>query len=458
MFNDTIAAISTAVSASGIGIIRVSGAQAMEIADRVYRSKIKDKKLTDVPTHTIHYGHICDGEEIIDEVLVMVMRGPRTFTGEDTVEIDCHGGIYAMKKVLDTVLKQGARIADPGEFTKRAFFNGRLDLSQAEAVMDVIQSKNRYALKNSIQQLKGSVKSKIEKIRKKIIRELARIESALDDPEHMSLEGYGEQLRDVVEEQRQEIRRLLSTVERGKIIQEGVQTAILGKPNVGKSSLLNMLVGEDRAIVTEIAGTTRDVLEEYIHFGGASLKIVDTAGIRDTADRVESIGVDKALEQAKQADLILYVVDSSVSLDENDHRIIEMIQDKNVIVLLNKSDLPTVVDTDRLTELTGKAVIPISAREGTGFEELESCVASMFFQGKVDLPEDVYITSLRHKDLLEGALESLDQVIASIDADMPEDFYSIDLMHAYASLGYILGEAVDEDVINEVFENFCMGK
>ncbi len=458
MFNDTIAAISTAVSASGIGIIRVSGAQAMEIADRVYRSKIKDKKLTDVPTHTIHYGHICDGEEIIDEVLVMVMRAPRTFTGEDTVEIDCHGGIYAMKKVLDTVLKQGARIADPGEFTKRAFFNGRLDLSQAEAVMDVIQSKNRYALKNSIQQLKGSVKSKIEKIRKKIIRELARIESALDDPEHMSLEGYGEQLRDVVEEQRQEIRRLLSTVERGKIIQEGVQTAILGKPNVGKSSLLNMLVGEDRAIVTEIAGTTRDVLEEYIHFGGASLKIVDTAGIRDTADRVESIGVDKALEQAKQADLILYVVDSSVSLDENDHRIIEMIQDKNVIVLLNKSDLPTVVDTDRLTELTGKAVIPISAREGMGFEELESCVASMFFQGKVDLPEDVYITSLRHKDLLEGALESLDQVIASIDADMPEDFYSIDLMHAYASLGYILGEAVDEDVINEVFENFCMGK
>ena len=458
MYNDTIAAISTAVSASGIGIIRVSGSKAVEIADRVYKSKAKKKKLTNVPTHTIHYGHIYDGGEMVDEVLVMVMRAPRTFTGEDTVEIDCHGGIYAMKKVLDTVLKQGARIAEPGEFTKRAFFNGRLDLSQAEAVMDVIQSKNRYALKNSIQQLKGSVKKKIEEIRRQILHEIARIESALDDPEHMSLEGYESELRAIVEEQERKIRRLLSTVAGGKVIQEGIRTVILGKPNAGKSSLLNVLVGEDRAIVTEIAGTTRDVLEEYIHFGGTALKIVDTAGIRNTADVVESIGVDKAVDQAQQADLILYVTDASVPLDVNDFRIIEMIRDRQAVVLLNKSDLPGVVNTEELTALTGKTVIAVSAREESGFEKLESCIESMFFQGNLDLPEDIYITNLRHKKLLEEALESLRQVQDSLEAKMPEDFYSIDLMHAYETLGNILGESVDEDVIREIFENFCVGK
>lgn len=457
MYTDTIAAISTAVSASGIGIIRLSGGQVLEIADRVYKSK-GNKRLADVPTHTIHYGHIYDQDEMVDEVLVMVMHAPRTFTGEDTVEIDCHGGIYAMKKVLDTVLKNGARIAEPGEFTKRAFLNGRLDLSQAEAVMDVIQSKNRYALKNSIQQLKGSVKNKIEKIRKVILREIAQIESALDDPEHMSLDGYREHLEETVTEQQSEICRLLSTVANGKVIQEGIRTVILGKPNAGKSSLLNVLVGEDRAIVTEIAGTTRDVLEEYIHFGGAALRIVDTAGIRNTSDIVESIGVDKAKEQAEQADLILYVTDASVPLDENDFHIIEMIRDKPAVVLLNKSDLPAKVSTDELAQLTEKTVIQASAKEGSGFEELESCVASMFFQGGLDLPEDIYITNLRHQGLLEDAAESLRQVQISLDADMPEDFYSIDLMNAYESLGCILGESVDEDVVNEIFNNFCVGK
>lgn len=457
MYKDTIAAISTAVSASGIGIIRLSGSQALEIADRVYRSKV-NKKLQNVPTHTIHYGYIYDNDEVVDEVLVMVMREPRTFTGEDTVEIDCHGGIYAMKKVLDTVLKNGARIAEPGEFTKRAFLNGRLDLSQAEAVMDVIQSKNRYALRNSIQQLKGSVKIRIEQIRKIILHEIAYIESALDDPEHISLYGYGEHLRETVEEQQKGIQRLLSTVSNGKIIQEGIRTVILGKPNAGKSSLLNVLVGEDRAIVTEIAGTTRDVLEEYIHFGGAALKIVDTAGIRDTSDIVESIGVDKAKEQAEQADFILYVVDGSVPLDENDFHIIDMIQDKQAVVLLNKMDLPAKVQAKQLEGLTGKIVISVSARNESGFDKLESCISSMFFQGKLDLPEDVYITNLRHQGLLEDALESLRQVEVSLNAGMPEDFYSIDLMNAYEALGSILGEAVDEDVIHEIFENFCVGK
>ena len=455
---DTIAAISTAVSASGIGIIRVSGNRAVEIADQVYRSKKKNWNLSDAETHTIHYGHIYDGGEMVDEVLVMLMRAPRTFTGEDTVEIDCHGGVYAMKRVLETVLKQGARIAEPGEFTKRAFLNGRLDLSQAEAVMDVIQSKNQHALNNSIRQLKGSVKQKITEIRQKILYETAYIEAALDDPEHMSLDGFDDRLLDTVEEQKDRIEQLLSTSEDGKMIQEGIRTVIVGKPNAGKSSLLNVLLGEERAIVTEIAGTTRDTLEEYIHMGGVTLRLVDTAGIRQTSDLVESIGVDKALNQAEQADLVLYVADASVPLDESDYQIMDMITGKQAIIILNKSDLPEKVSARELERLTGKQVITVSAKEETGLEELKSQIESMFFQGKLHLPEDVYITNLRHKKLLQEAGESLNQVLDSLHAHMPEDFYSIDLMSAYEALGSILGESVDEDVINEIFHKFCVGK
>lgn len=455
---DTIAAISTAVSASGIGIIRVSGNRAVEIADQVYRSKKKNWNLSDAETHTIHYGHIYDGGEMVDEVLVMLMRAPRTFTGEDTVEIDCHGGVYAMKRVLETVLKQGARIAEPGEFTKRAFLNGRLDLSQAEAVMDVIQSKNQHALNNSIRQLKGSVKQKITEIRQKILYETAYIEAALDDPEHMSLDGFDDRLLDTVEEQKDRIEQLLSTSEDGKMIQEGIRTVIVGKPNAGKSSLLNVLLGEERAIVTEIAGTTRDTLEEYIHMGGVTLRLVDTAGIRRTSDVVESIGVDKALNQAEQADLVLYVADASVPLDESDYQIMDMIKGKQAIIILNKSDLPEKVSARELERLTGKQVITVSAKEETGLEELKSQIESMFFQGKLHLPEDVYITNLRHKKLLQEAVESLNQVLDSLHAHMPEDFYSIDLMSAYEALGSILGESVDEDVINEIFHKFCVGK
>ncbi len=455
---DTIAAISTAVSASGIGIIRVSGTRAVEIANQVYRSKKKNWELSQAATHTIHYGHIYDGEEIVDEVLVLLMRAPRTFTGEDTVEIDCHGGVYAMKRVLEAVLKKGARIAEPGEFTKRAFLNGRLDLSQAEAVMDVIQSKNQQALNNSIRQLKGSVKQKITEIRQKILYEIAYIEAALDDPEHMSLEGFDERLLDTVKEQKLRIEQLLSTSEDGKIIQEGIRTVIIGKPNAGKSSLLNVLLGEERAIVTEIAGTTRDTLEEYIHMGGVALKLVDTAGIRQTSDVVESIGVDKALNQAEQADLILYVADASVPLDESDYQIMEMIKEKQAIILLNKSDLPEKVNARELVRLTGKHVTEVSAKEETGLEELKIQIESMFFQGRLQLPEDIYITNLRHKKLLQEAVESLNQVLDSLYSHMPEDFYSIDLMTAYEALGSILGESVDEDVINEIFHKFCVGK
>ena len=454
----TIAAISTAMSASGIGIVRISGEDAMEVISRIYRSKGGKKRIKEVPSHTIHYGYIYDGEELIDEVLVMIMRAPRTFTGEDTVEIDCHGGVFAMKRVLETVLKNGAEIADPGEFTKRAFLNGRMDLSQAEAVMDVIQAKNEYALRSSIDQLKGSVQKAICDIREKIIYHIAYIESALDDPEHISLEGYPQELLEVVDKEQLEIKKLLKSSSDGKMIQEGIQTVILGKPNAGKSSLLNLLLGENRAIVTDIAGTTRDILEEYITLHGITLKIVDTAGIRETEDIVEKIGVDRAREMAQKADLILYVVDSSVPLDSNDEEIMSMLNGKKAIILYNKTDLKAAIEIDRLREKTGHPVIPISAKEETGITELEEKIKDMFFGGELSFNDEVYITNARHKAALEEADKSLDLVRNSIQGGLPEDFFSIDLMNAYENLGKILGESVGEDLVNEIFSKFCTGK
>ena len=450
----TIAAISTAMSASGIGIIRISGENAMDVISRIYRSKGGKKKIKEVPTHTIHYGYIYDGEELIDEVLVMIMHAPRTFTGEDTVEIDCHGGVYAMQRVLDTVLKNGAEIAEPGEFTKRAFLNGRMDLSQAEAVMDVIQAKNEYALRSSMDQLRGSVQKAIRDIREKLIYHIAYIESALDDPEHISLDGYPQELLEVVDNEQKEVKRLLKTSSDGKMIQEGIQTVILGKPNAGKSSLLNLLIGENRAIVTDIAGTTRDILEEYITLHGISLKIIDTAGIRETKDIVEKIGV----EMAQKADLILYVVDSSVPLDENDEEIMEMLTGKKAIILYNKTDLQPEIQPEILKEKTGHPVIPISAKEEKGITELEEQIKDMFFGGEISFNDEVYITNARHKAALEEADRSLDLVRNSIEMGMPEDFFSIDLMNAYENLGKILGESVGEDLVNEIFSKFCMGK
>lgn len=454
----TIAAISTAMSTSGIGIIRISGEDAMEVISRIYRSKGGKKDITKVSTHTIHYGYIYDKDELIDEVLVMIMKAPRTFTGEDTVEIDCHGGVYAMKRVLETVLKNGARLAEPGEFTKRAFLNGRLDLSQAEAVMDVIQAKNEYALKSSMEQLRGSVLRAIREIRETLLYHIAYIESALDDPEHISLDGYPQELRAIVEKEEQEVDHLLKSASDGKMIQEGIKTVILGKPNAGKSSLLNLLVGENRAIVTDIAGTTRDILEEYITLHGITLRMIDTAGIRETEDVVEKIGVGKAKEMAKDADLILYVVDSSAPLDENDEEIISMLEDKKTIVIYNKTDLISVVDKGELEEKTGRPVIPVSAVEETGIRELEEKIKELFFNGELSFNDEVYITNARHKEALEAARNSLELVRNSIDLGMPEDFFSIDLMNAYESLGKILGEAVGEDLVNEIFSRFCTGK
>ena len=477
---DTIAAVATAMSASGIGIVRISGEDCMDVIHRIYRSKGGKFDIRTADSHTIHYGYIYDGEEIVDEVLVMIMKAPRTFTGENTVEIDCHGGVYAMRRVLETVVKNGARIAEPGEFTKRAFLNGRLDLSQAEAVIDVIQSQNSYALKSSISQLKGSVKKTIEELRSKILYHIAYIESALDDPEHISLDGYSSQLRTDVEDELAKVARLLATASDGKMIKEGIKTVILGKPNAGKSSLLNLLVGENKAIVTDIAGTTRDILEDYINLGGISLYIVDTAGIRATEDVVEKIGVGRAKDSAKDADLILYVVDSSTSLDENDVEIMKLLKDKKAIILLNKTDLPSVVNVDNFTDYVDNfglnvdnftddvdnsennrieyPIVAISAKEETGMEELEEQIKQMFFHGELTFNDEVYITNARHKAALEETKNSLKQVLGSIDLDMPEDFYSIDLMNAYKELGSIIGEEVGEDLVNEIFSKFCTGK
>ncbi len=460
---DTIAAVATAMSSSGIGIIRVSGDEAFSIGDQIFRKYRSDDEESHLwnpgqESHKVFYGHICDRGEIVDEVMVLVMKGPHSYTAEDTIEIQCHGGILVMKKILETVIRYGARPAEPGEFTKRAFLNGRMDLSQAEAVMDVINARNQYALKSSVSQLNGKVSGKIRELRAKILYEIAFIESALDDPEHISLDGYPDRLRQILKPVIEETEKLLDSADNGRVMKEGIRTVILGKPNAGKSSLMNVLLGEERAIVTDIAGTTRDILEEQIQLEGISLNVVDTAGIRNTSDVVEQIGVTRAKNAAESADLIIYVVDSSVPLDDNDRHIMEMIKGQKAVILLNKTDLPAVVGVEDLIKLTEYPIIGISAKEGTGIDELEDQVKSMFYEGEIDFNDQIYITSVRHKTALTESCRSLKMVMESIDSGMPEDFYSIDLMDAYEQLGTIIGEAVEEDLINEIFGRFCTGK
>ncbi|MCI8661989.1 MAG: tRNA uridine-5-carboxymethylaminomethyl(34) synthesis GTPase MnmE [Hungatella sp.] len=454
---DTIAAVATGMGNSGIGIIRVSGEEAFSIIKKIFK-KHGGKEWSTDDTYRAHYGYIYDEDELLDEVLILLMKGPHSYTAEDTVEIDCHGSVLMMKRILETVIKYGARPAQPGEFTKRAFLNGRIDLSQAEAVMDIINAKNRYALKSSVSQLRGKVSQRIKSLREKVIYEIAYIESALDDPEHISLEGYPEILENKLEDMIREVKELLDSSDTGRVMTEGVRTVILGKPNAGKSSLMNVLAGAEKAIVTDIAGTTRDTLEEQIQLEGINLNIVDTAGIRDTDDVVEQIGVSRAKSAAKEADLIIYVVDASVPLDENDEHIIEMIKERKAIVLLNKSDLETVVDRKELEERTGQAVVVASAKEETGIHDLEEAVKTMFYDGKIDFNDQIYITNVRHKTALKESYESFMMVKKSIEDGMPEDFYSIDLMNAYEMLGSIIGEAVEEDLVNEIFAKFCTGK
>ena len=458
---ETIAAIATALSDSGIGIVRISGDDAIEIGSRVYRSKNGCHNLKDYGSHTIHYGFIMDGEEILDEVMAAVMKEPNSYTKEDTVEINCHGGVLIVQKVLETVLRNGARLAEPGEFTKRAFLNGRIDLAKAEAVMDIIHSRNEFALKSSMKQLKGSISDCIRQMREEILYEIAFIESALDDPEHISTEGYPEKLLPKIGDLLLRCNKLIDSADDGKVLKEGINTVIVGKPNAGKSSLMNLLVGEEKAIVTEVAGTTRDVLEESIRLHGIGLNIIDTAGIRSTEDVVEKIGVERALKIASDADLIMYVVDSSVALDESDEEILDLIRGKKCIVLLNKTDLVPVVEEEELRKKLRDAeisVIRTSTRDNTGIEEFENTIKEMFFSGALSMNEEVIITNMRHKQALEEARDSLLMVKKSLEDEMPEDFYSIDLMSAYASLGYIIGEEVGEDLVNEIFSMFCMGK
>ena len=461
MKTETIAAIASAMTNSGIGIIRISGEDAFDVIDKIYRSQKGNKLLSKCKSHTIHYGHIYDEDEIIDEVMVLLMRAPNSYTREDTVEIDCHGGTLVMRRILEVVLKNGARPAEPGEFTKRAFLNGRIDLSQAESVMDVISSKNDFALKSSMQQLNGALTGKIKEIRGKIIHEIAFIESALDDSEHISIDGYGENLLIIIEKLMQKMNQMIASSENGSLLKEGINTVIVGKPNAGKSSLLNALVGRERAIVTDIAGTTRDVLEEQINLNGITLNIMDTAGIRSTEDVVEKIGVDKALSLVDKADFIIYVVDTSTALDENDEKIIDAIREKKAIILLNKSDLIQVTGEDEIKEKLSGAdhkMIAISAKENLGIDVLEETITEMFFHGTISFNDEVYITNIRHKNALIQAVESLKLVKQSVENGMPEDFYSIDLMNAYEELGTIIGEAVEDDLVNEIFSKFCMGK
>lgn len=458
MNTETIAAIATALTNSGIGIIRISGPEALEIIDRIYSSPSGIKKLKESGSHQVHYGYIKDGERIIDEVMVLVMKAPNTYTREDTVEIDCHGGAFIMQEILKTVLKYGARAAEPGEFTKRAFLNGRIDLSQAEAVMDLINAENQYAMEASLHQLKGSVSNQIRALREDILYQIAFIESALDDPEHISLAGYQDQLKEFVEKLLERLDKILKQSENGRILTEGIKTVILGKPNAGKSSLLNLLAGEERAIVTAVPGTTRDILKEHIMLGGLSLHIIDTAGIRDTEDIVEKIGVQKAKEYALEADLIIYVVDSSVPLDENDTKIIEFIKDKKAIVLLNKTDLISIIDENTIVSLTQKQVIPVSAKKAEGIDKFEKVVKDFFVSGELVYNNEVCITNIRQKQAIEEAYNSILMVKKSLEDEMPEDFYTIDFMDAYVSLGHVIGESVEDDLVNKIFEKFCMGK
>lgn len=469
MKTDTIAAIATALSDSGIGIVRVSGPDALSVVDKIFYNQYGQRKLLKKSSHTISYGYLVEPceekswrENIIDEVLIMLMKAPHSYTSEDTVEINCHGGVLILKKVLQLVLMMGARLAEPGEFTKRAFLNGRIDLSRAEAVMDVIHSQSELALASSMEQLTGKLDSAVRELREQILYEIAFIESALDDPEHISLDGYEDSLTEKCFFFLQKLDQWIASADNGKFIKEGIKTVIIGRPNAGKSSLLNVILGEDRAIVTQVPGTTRDILQETFRLKGITLHMVDTAGIRHTDDPVEQIGVDKARQYADKADLILLVIDGSEMLDEREKEIISCIANKNVIAVVNKTDLPIIVSDEQIKALfpdkKDLKIARISASEGRGIDQLEELIEELFFQGIIKENNELVITNMRHKQALEQARESILLVQQSLDNHMPEDFYSIDLMSAYTALGYIIGEEVGDDLVQEIFSKFCMGK
>ncbi|WP_029231401.1 tRNA uridine-5-carboxymethylaminomethyl(34) synthesis GTPase MnmE [Butyrivibrio sp. VCB2006] len=468
---DTICAIATAMSDAGIGIIRVSGDRAVEICDKIYVSAGKEHNLISHKPNTITYGYIVDesllGEnQIVDEVMISFMKAPHSYTREDVIEINSHGGMLVMNQILELLLKSGCRLAEPGEFTKRAFLNGRIDLTKAEAIMDVISAQNNFALEASRNQLQGKIYSKIKSLREKIIYQMAFIESALDDPENYDLTGFSDKLDGIITQVIDEIGHMISTADEGKIRKDGIKTVIVGKPNAGKSSLLNTLIGDERAIVTDIAGTTRDIIEESVRLGDIILHLVDTAGIRNTDDIIEKIGVDKARSMVAEAELVLYILDSTSEIDDEDKEIIDLCRDKKTIVLLNKDDLS---DDIKITEdivrmrfsdssSDNLPIIKTSMLKGNGIDDLKKAVSDLFLNGEIVPKQELYITNLRHKALLQNAYNSLELVKDSISKDLSEDFYTVDLNDAYASLGEIIGEEVGDDLVEEIFSKFCMGK
>lgn len=468
MEEKTIVGIASAAG-GGIGIIRVSGLESMKIVDSIFHpgkfnneeneALIDKSYLQQQKSHTIHYGFIIDGNnEVVDEVMVSVMKAPATYTREDVVEINCHGGNYILQRVMQLLLEKGAFLAEPGEFTKRAFLNGRIDLSQAEAVMKMISSKNEFALQSAVKQLEGSVSKYIQQIREQILYEMGRIESALDDPEHYDLTGYSDELFDKTEQQIVSLQRLLDRFENGRMKSEGINTVIVGKPNAGKSSLMNILLDEDRAIVTDIAGTTRDALQESVRLGGLMLNLIDTAGIHNTEDTVEKIGVDRAKQYIEQADFILFVVDGSEEWSDEDEQIIPLIAQKKGVILLNKADLKAKVSEQLLKDKLSWDTIAFSNETKQGLQQLEQYITDKFERGDLQFNDQICLTSIRHKNAVMQAVNALHRVEQSIKDGMPEDFFTIDLMEAYQQLGLINGDTATEDLVNKIFEEFCMGK
>ncbi|KQL46905.1 tRNA modification GTPase [Brevibacillus choshinensis] len=455
---DTIAAVATPMGEGGIAVIRVSGPEAIEVVDKIYKGK---NELSTVDTHTIHYGHLHDPQTggLVEEVLVSVMREPRTFTREDVVEVNCHGGIVSVERVLELILENGARLAEPGEFTKRAFLNGRVDLSQAEAVIDLIRAKTDRAMKVALNQVEGKLSRLIRQLRQNLIEAMAHIEVTLDYPEHDVEEFTQNFLRGKCEEVKVEIKRLLQTAKQGKILREGLSTAIIGRPNVGKSSLLNSLVQEEKAIVTDVAGTTRDVIEEYVNVRGVPLRLIDTAGIRDTEDIVEKIGVEKSRQLLQKADLVLLVLNYNEPLSPDDYAIFEAAIGFSVIVIVNKFDLPQKIDLEEIKRhFPQQPLIMTSAREETGIELLEQAISEIFFSGRVQQDDLTYVSNARHIHLLRQAELAMDEALGGIDGQMPVDMIQIDIKKAWELLGEVIGESVGEDLIDQIFSQFCLGK
>jgi len=472
MYTKTIASIASGMG-GGIGVIRISGDDALTVAGKIFRKRSQvdltsecekdgiqydDKYFEKKESHTIHYGFIVDNGKVIDEVMVLLMKKPNSYTREDVVEIDSHGGPFIVKKILETVLKNGAVLAEPGEFTKRAFLNGRIDLAQAEAVMKLISSENNYALDSALSQLEGNLSKYIETIRQDILHDIGYIEAALDDPEHYELGEFRFELKDKLQNDREKLNELIEHFDDGRMKSEGINTVIVGKPNAGKSSLMNLLLDEERAIVTNVAGTTRDILEERVKLGDVILNLVDTAGIHETNDIVENIGVNKAIEYADKCDFIIYVVDSSGRLDDADFQIIDILQQKKGVILMNKSDLNPVITVEDIQKKLNWECITFSNETKQGMKELENYVNNSFLDGNISFNNQVYLTGIRHKEAVISAIESIDAVLQAIDDDMPEDFYTIDMMDAYKELGLINGETASEDLVNKIFKEFCMGK